>query len=152
MPHEKIEDVGLWHIEMEEFFMKLIDEIAEILNEAKDAFRKISRKTYLLLFILFFQLMGELIMYTEGHKVIAFSIGLLCLIVIVVIWPWTQDGTMILDTLSSISFLIAGGLGNYLSSQGSSMKTVTYVGVGFGAVGLFFMMTATIVRNPTIKK
>jgi hypothetical protein len=145
MPHEKIEDVGLWHIEMEGFFMKLID-------EAVDAFRRLSGKTYLLWFMLFFQLMEELIMYTEGHKVIAFSIGLLCLIVIVVIWVWTQDVTMIWDTLSSACFLIAGGLGDYLSSQGYSTTIVTCVGAGFGAVGLFFMMAAMIARNPTLKE
>ena len=132
--------------------MKLIDETVEIFHEVTDALRRLSKKTYLLLFILFFQLMGELIMYTEGHKVIAFSIGLLCLIVIVVLWSWTQDGTMILDTLSSISFLIAGGLGDYLSSQGSAMKTVTYVGLGFSAVGLFFMMAAMIARNPILRE
>ena len=132
--------------------MKLIDEIVEICSDGVDAFRRLSKKTYLLWFILFFQLMGELIAYTEGEKVIAFFIGLLSLIVIAVIWAWTQDGTMILDALSSISFLIAGGLGDYLSSQGSSMKTVTYVGAGFSAVGLFFMMAAMIARNPTLRE
>ena len=132
--------------------MGFIDEIVETLKEVKDAFRKISRKTYLLWFILDFQLMGELIMYTEGEKVIAFSIGLLSLIAIIVLWSWTQDVTMLWDTLSSVCFLIAGGLGDYLSSQGSAMKTVTYVGLGFSAVGLFFMMTAAIVRNPTLRE
>lgn len=132
--------------------MKLIDEIVEICSDGVDAFRRLSKKTYLLWFILFFQLMGELIAYTEGEKVIAFFIGLLSLIVIAVIWAWTQDVTMVWDTISSISFLVAGELGNYLSSQGYSITIVTHVGAGFGAVGLFFMMAALIIRNSTIRK
>ena len=132
--------------------MKLIDEIVEICSDGVDAFRRLSKKTYLLWFILFFQLMGELIAYTEGEKVIAFFIGLLSLIVITVIWAWTQDVTMVWDTISSINFLVAGELGNYLSSQGYSITIVTHVGAGFGAVGLFFMMAALIIRNSTIRK
>jgi hypothetical protein len=59
---------------------------------------------------------------------------------------------MLWDTLSSVCFLIAGGLGDYLGSHGYSTTIVTYVGAGFGAVGLFLMMTAVIVRNPTLKE